>query len=115
MRHITDLNHGQPVIVREEATEWGAAFDVIGGKRLFADHCVDWSDAWADVMDPGNERGEHVMACYDRHDGTFHLTGALVEDLTSVTFYDRAALKTLGLDVDRFEDMDSAALAVAAE
>lgn len=114
-RHISDLRHGEVVTVKIAPSEWGASFEYLYGKVRGFDYCSDWSDAWAEIMDPENERGEECFACFDAaYDTEIDLAGCLVGEV----FYDVANLTELGLDVARLTDItrnEYHASAVAAE
>ncbi|WP_424967308.1 hypothetical protein [Dinoroseobacter sp. S375] len=114
-RHITDLRHGEPVTVKIAPSEGGAVVEYLYGNARGFDYCSDWSEPWAEIMDPENERGEECFACFDAaHDTEIDLIGCLVGDV----FYDNANLTELGLDVARLTDItlnEYHASAVAAE
>ncbi|WP_424974227.1 hypothetical protein [Dinoroseobacter sp. S124A] len=114
-RHMTDLRHGEPVTVKIAPSEGGAVIVYPYGRSRGFDYCSDWSDAWAEVMDPENEWGEECFACFDRApDCEIDLIGCLVGGV----FYDNANLSELGLNVARLTDItrnEYHASAVAAE
>lgn len=78
-----------------------------------ADRITDMSDAWMEMMDPENERGEVCMAfleavdvpCYNAREGCFdapgfRLIGISIEDTTGKIYRDRDwCHKILGADV----------------